>query len=202
LGQIADAGINDVFLIGGDAAEVRGPYCSAHALLPTVHHHVSRPRAIGIGAYPEGHPLIDPLVLRRALFEKSEMADYIVTQLCFDPRVLTAWIAEMRNDGLTLPMYLGLPGAVDRRRLLEVSMRVGVGASVSFVRKQRGLRRLLGSPAHAADRLHGILAPKVGDSELGLAGLHWYTFNKLRATMALERQPRPGTDTRAVTTSD
>ena len=54
----------------------------------------------------------------------------------------------------TCPCYVGLPGDVDRRRLIEVSMRVGVGASLGFLRKQRGIRHLLGRPHHAAEHLH------------------------------------------------
>jgi methylenetetrahydrofolate reductase (NADPH) len=192
LERLAGAGIDDVFVIAGDAAEPLGPYASALELLPLIAAHPRRPRRLGIAAYPEGHPLIDAATLDAALRQKARVADYLVTQMCFDPTALTRWIERTRDAGIELPVYLGLPGAVDRRRLLEVSMRVGVGTSIAFLRKQDGLRHFFGRPHHAADHLHEALAPLVGDAELGVAGLHYFTFNRLNATLAWESQRGAG----------
>jgi methylenetetrahydrofolate reductase (NADPH) len=187
LRRLRDAEIDEIFLIGGDAPEPHGPFDSAVTLLPTLHEHPLRPARIGVGAYPEGHPLIDPDTLKAALGAKTELADYVVTQMCFDPKLLLNWLREMRADGLEHPVYLGIPGAVDRRKLLEISMKVGVGQSVGFLRKQRGLRRLFTSPMHATSSLYDALAPHVGDPQYGIAGFHWYTFNRLADTVAWER---------------
>jgi methylenetetrahydrofolate reductase (NADPH) len=187
LERMRGAGIHDVFLVAGDAPTPHGPYASALELLPVIHDHPLRPQRIGIGAYPEGHPLIDPSALDDALARKSELADYLATQLCFDPQVLLGWLEELRARGIALPAYVGIPGAVDRRRLLEVSLTVGVGASVSFLRKQQGLRRLIGRPGHAAEVLHAALAPLVGAPGPGIAGLHYFTFNRLLETVAWDR---------------
>ncbi|MTD56487.1 methylenetetrahydrofolate reductase [Amycolatopsis pithecellobii] len=185
--QMGEAGIRDVFVIGGDVTEPAGPYDSALPVLEMLNDHRRRPARLGIGAYPEGHPLISPPTLRHALAEKAKLADYAVTQICFDPNHLLAWISELRTSGISVPLFAGVPGAVDRKRLLEISMRVGVGPSISFLRKQKGLRRLLSSPLQAAHRLHRAIAPWLGDPALGLAGLHWYTFNRLAQTIRLEK---------------
>lgn len=195
LERLAAGGLDDVFLISGDGPEPAGPFASALEILPLVAAHRHHPRRIGIGAYPEGHPLIDPATLRDALARKAALSDYMVTQLCFDPGALLRWVETTRSEGIDLPLYAGLPGAVDRRRLLEVSMKVGVGTSIAFLRKQRGIRQLLGRPEQAADRLHQAIAPLVGDSHLGIAGLHFFTFNRLGATLDWEAQrasTRPG----------
>jgi methylenetetrahydrofolate reductase (NADH) len=190
LAAMADAGVEDVLLIGGDATPPHGAYSSAVELLPVIAEHPRRPAEIGIAGYPEGHPLIDPGTLAEVLEQKSRLATYITTQLCFDPETLLAWVRDTRERGVSLPILVGTPGVVDRRRLLEVSMRIGVGPSLAFVRKQRGLRRLFGSPARTADRLYEALAPRLGDRELNIAGLHFYTFNQLVDTWAWEREKR------------
>jgi methylenetetrahydrofolate reductase (NADPH) len=184
LARLASAGLDDVFVIAGDAHEPLGPFASALDLLPVLAQHPQRPRRVGIGGYPEGHPLIDGPALDDALARKAQVADYLVTQMCFDPSAVTSWIERIRSEGLALPIHLGLPGAVDRRRLLEVSMRVGVGTSIGFLRKQHGIGAFLGRPHHAADHLHEAFAPLVGDRALGVAGLHFFTFNRLAATLA------------------
>lgn len=180
---MAAAGVDDLFLIGGDADPPLGSYASAVELLPVIADHPDRPRAIGIAGYPEGHPLIDAGALARALADKSCRADYVTTQLCFDPGALRAWISDQRARGMTLPVLVGMPGKVTAARLLEMSARIGVGPSMAFVRKQRGLRQLLGLFRESeSDRLYDALAPSVGDSELGIAGFHYFTFNQLVAT--------------------
>jgi methylenetetrahydrofolate reductase (NADPH) len=182
LGTMSEAGIDDAFVIGGDATPPAGPYASAVEVLPLVHEHPQRPRALGIAGYPEGHPLIDSTTLADALEEKSVQADYVTTQLCFDPDALVRWVRETREAGIELPVILGLPGIVDRKKLLEISMRVGVGASLSFLRKQGGVRNLLRLSGTSADRLYDALAPCVGNHDLNVEGFHWFTFNRLVET--------------------
>ena len=134
LAAMAQAGVDDVLLIGGDATPPHGPYHSAADLLPIVHEHPQRPTEIGIAGYPEGHPLIDSRTLTDILERKSALATYITTQLCFDAEALLTWLSETRERGVALPVRVGLPGVVDRRRLLEISMRIGVGPSLGFLR--------------------------------------------------------------------
>ena len=180
----------DLFLIGGDATPPDGPWSSAAELLPLISEHPLRPSEIGIAGYPEGHPLIDSGTLADALEQKSALADYVTTQLCFDPEVVLAWVRETRERGMTLPVLVGLPGKVDRRRLLEMSLRIGVGPSLSFLRKQRGLRRLLGPSRITPDRVYDGIAPFLEDPELNIAGFHYYTFNQLADTWEWERDKR------------
>jgi methylenetetrahydrofolate reductase (NADPH) len=180
LERMDSAGIRDVFVIGGDARVPLGPYRSGLDLLPDLLAHPKAPRSVGIPGYPEGHPLLGADVLREALARKADHADYIVTQICFEPEAIRSWITRTRDAGVDLPVYVGVPGAVDRRRLLEVSAKVGVGASISYLRKQNGIRRLLTHPLHATER---IATQLLADGErLGVTGLHFFTFNRLVET--------------------
>ena len=181
LAAMAQAGADDLFLIAGDADPPLGEYASATELLPIVAEHPQRPQTIGIAGYPEGHPLISDEELARALAQKSEYADYVATQMCFDADILLRWIADQRRQGMTLPVVIGMPGKVARRRLLEMSVRIGVGPSLAFVRKQRGLRSLL-SRRSTADRLYKSLAPALDDPALNVPGFHYFTFNQLIET--------------------
>jgi methylenetetrahydrofolate reductase (NADPH) len=186
-----ERGVDDVFVIGGDADPPLGDYSSAVELLPLIAEHPQRPATIGIAGYPEGHPLITPAVLHQALDVKSRRADYVTTQMCFDPDALRSWILDQRGRGMTLPVLIGMPGDVSAGRLLEMSARIGVGPSMAFVRKQRGLRSLMGLfRRSASDRLYDALAPAVGDPELGVANFHYFTFNQLIATYEWQQQKR------------
>ena len=192
LATMAEAGIDDAFVIGGDATPPVGTFASAGELLPLVDAHENRPTSLGIAGYPEGHPLIDDATLAQVLQEKSRLADYVTTQLCFDPDVLLRWVRGTRAAGVELPVLVGVPGRVDRLRLLEISAKVGVGPSLSFLKKQRGLRNLLRLSASSADRLYEALAPHVGDEELAVEGFHWFTFNRLVETWTWRQEKEVG----------
>jgi methylenetetrahydrofolate reductase (NADH) len=181
LAAIADAGADDLFLIGGDADPQLGAYASAVELAPLIDDHPRRPRLLGIAGYPEGHPLISDALLAEALALKSPHADYLATQMCFDAGALRRWIERARERGIELPVMLGMPGDVSPHKLLELSVRIGVGPSLKFLRKQRGLRNLI-SRRSTADRLYEVVAPMLEDPELHVAGIHFFTFNQLLGT--------------------
>lgn len=181
LAGLTDAGVDDLFLIGGDVEDPVGEYASAGDLLPLVVDHAQRPGIIGIAGYPEGHPRISAADLDQALREKSRLTDYVVTQMCFDPEALHTWIVRQREQGLALPIVIGMPGKVSRRKLLTMSARIGVGPSIDFLRKQKGLRSLL-SRRSTADRLYDGIAPLLDDADLALAGFQYFTFNELLQT--------------------
>jgi methylenetetrahydrofolate reductase (NADPH) len=188
---LSEAGVDDAFVVGGDATPPAGPYTSAVELLPVIAEHPQRPATLGITGYPEGHPLIDSTELAEALRTKSRLADYIATQLCFDAKAVVDWVRATREAGIALPVYVGVPGMVDRRKLIEISTRVGVGASLRYLRKQRlgNLLRLSGS---SADKLYDALAPHMDDPQLNLCGFHYFTFNRLEKTWRWQHEKRGG----------
>jgi methylenetetrahydrofolate reductase (NADPH) len=141
-----------------------------------IHEHPNRPRTLGIAGYPEGHPLIDDARLAEALEQKAPYADYITTQLCFEREPVLRFARQV-----DLPVIVGLPGIVDPKRLLEISVKVGVGPSLRYLRKQRGLRRLF-RLSGSADALYDALAPHAAEFE----GFHFFTFNRLLDTYAWE----------------
>jgi methylenetetrahydrofolate reductase (NADPH) len=69
-------------------------------------------------------------------------------------------------------------------------MRIGVGPSLAFLRKQRGVRKLLGPSSIKADAIYDDLARCLDDPALSIAGFHFYTFDQLVDTWRWERQKR------------
>jgi len=183
LDRVRRAGMEDVFVIGGDGREPVGPYGSAAELLAAmsdVGHGIPN---VGIGAYPDTHPLIGRERLMEVLLEKQGLATYMVTQLCFDASQIERWLAGVRGRGVGLPVYLGIPGVLKRRKLLEISLRVGVGDSARYITKHAGIvARLIRRGDYRPDSLLASLAGVVGDPASRVAGLHINTFNQIRAT--------------------
>jgi methylenetetrahydrofolate reductase (NADPH) len=175
--------IREVFVIGGDATPPAGAYADAGDLLEelaTLAHPFTR---VGIGGYPEGHPVVSDDQLLEALLRKQPAASHIVTQLCFDAGALAAWAADIRAAGITLPVVVGLPGVVERKRLAEISLKSGVGASLRYLRKHgRQIVTLARSKRYDPTPLAGEVAEYAADASLGLRGVHLFTFNQVEPT--------------------
>ncbi|SDM28086.1 methylenetetrahydrofolate reductase (NADPH) [Modicisalibacter muralis] len=183
LQRVEALGIEDVFVVGGDVPRAVGDYPHGLALLEAMAGLALRPVRIGVPAYPEGHHRIEAPCLQQDLEAKAALADYAVTQLCFEARPLLDWRDWQARLGLRLPVHAGVPGVIERKRLLGIALRLGIGSSVQALRRQSGrMSRLLGPLAYRPDALVDELGARLGDSVSGFAGLHVYTFNQVAAT--------------------
>jgi methylenetetrahydrofolate reductase (NADPH) len=187
--RFRELGLEEIFLMAGDEEAPSGCYHGTLDLLRDLlaeDHGLTR---IGVAGYPDGHLFLDRQVLRQALHDKQAtlhdagVEGWVSTQMCFDPQVIAAWLQAARQDGLTLPVRLGIPGPIDRAKLLTMGMRVGVGQSLRYLQKNRsGLQRLLTSTGYDPSRLLGELGNDL--DTFGVVGLHLFTFNQLQATTA------------------
>jgi methylenetetrahydrofolate reductase (NADPH) len=188
LDRVLDAGVRELFVLAGDAAEPAGEFAGAAELLQAMGARRAEFDGIGITGYPESHHLISDEETIRAMFAKAEMATHIVSQICFDAAVIGGWIANVRRRGTVLPIWIGLPGTVDYAKLVRISMRIGLGESARFLRHQRGwLPRLL-ARRFKPDELLSELGPYVTDPAANVAGFHLYTFNEVAKTERWRRQ--------------
>ena len=193
-GWFRSAGVSTMFLVGGDV-ESPGAYSEASTFLRDLldcDHGLSR---IGVTAYPHGHPLIADEVLHEALHTKQALLaeagveGYCSTQMCFDPGLIEGWLRGERAAGLTLPVHLGIAGVVDRTKLLTMGARLGVGPSLRYLRKNRAaVTKLMTSPSYDPDHILTALSPSLND--LGVTGLHVFTFNQVAATVTWQSSHR------------
>ncbi|MEJ3651918.1 methylenetetrahydrofolate reductase [Actinomycetes bacterium KLBMP 9759] len=184
-------GVGGIFVIGGDAPRPRGRYRSAGELLDDLAG-IDHPfGSIGVACYPEGHPIITDAQLTDALRSKQRHAAYMVSQLCFDAATITGWLDGVRRTGIALPLRAGVAGPLDTVALTELSVRIGVGPSLRYLRKQHGLvSTLLGTlvrrDAHQPESLVAGLATRA--DELGIERIHLNSFNRVAATVAWQRR--------------
>ena len=181
--RLGRLGVREVFVIGGDAKRPAGPFSGAFELLSAMADLGHDFEHVGVGGYPEGHPIIDDGTLRQALLDKRPFATYVVSQMCFDPGAILAWVAGIWRLGIGLPVYVGLPGVVERKKLLQISLKIGVGDSARFLAKHTKLvTRFLKPGGYSPDELVKELGPYVGDQDYNIAGFHIYTFNQVGST--------------------
>lgn len=189
LDRISAAGLREVFVIAGDRAQPVGKFAGAMDLLTAMAAMGRDLPEVGVSGYPERHPFIHDDVTIQAMWDKRRIATYIVSNLCFDPKVITAWVRRVRQRGVELPIYIGLPGITDPAKLLRISTKIGVGESARFLRGHSGwLRRMIEPGGFSPDRLVLGVAPALAKPDLKVAGFHIFTFNELEATEHWRRE--------------
>ncbi|MEV6394560.1 methylenetetrahydrofolate reductase [Streptomyces sp. NPDC051907] len=181
--RLKESGVRDVFVPAGDADPPAGPYSAALPVLRRITELGSPFAHVGITGYPESHPRIEDDITVQSMWDKREFATYIVSNLCFDPRVLTAWLARVRRRRVTLPVYVGVAGPVERAKLLAVATRIGVGESTRFLARHPSWFLRFATPGgYAPERLLRRSASALASPDMGVGGLHVYTFNQIAET--------------------
>ena len=185
--RLTAAGIGNVFVPGGDAEPV-GDYHDAVSLLEDLTAIGSPFAHIGVTGYPESHPKIHDDLTVQSMWDKRKHATYIVSNLTFDPAVIKDWLQRVRRRGVELPLLLGVPGPVDRAKLLGMATKIGVGDSTRFLAKQKGLMtRLVAPGGFTGESFVEKCAPTLGEPLMRVTGLHVYTFNQVAETEAWRR---------------
>lgn len=181
--KLDELGIESIFVPGGDRPEPMGDFNNALDLLKALKKLGHNLNKIGMAAHPEGHPDVSDEILMEALEEKKDLADFIVTQMCFDAEILNDWMNQIHKKGVELPVWVGLPGVIERGRLLKTSLRIGVGDSLRFLRKKSQVAtELMKSSIYNPDDLVRDITEQIDINDSKLAGYHIYCFNQIETT--------------------
>ncbi|MBF4768808.1 methylenetetrahydrofolate reductase [Nocardioides agariphilus] len=180
--RLTGKGITKIFVPGGDA-DPPGAYPDALSLLEDLKDMGNPFAHVGITGYPESHPTIDDDLTIQSMWDKRRHATHVVSNLTFDAQVLANWVKRMRKRGITMPVLLGIPGPVDRAKLLSMAGKIGVGESTRFLAKNKGTFARLAAPGgFTGEKFLRKCAAELGDPAMGVEGTHVFTFNQVEAT--------------------
>jgi methylenetetrahydrofolate reductase (NADPH) len=186
--RLSAAQVTSVFVPGGDADPPAGEYHAALDLLrdlATIDHPFEH---VGITGYPESHPTIDDDVTVQAMWDKRVYATHVVSNMTFDAEHLATWCERIRRRGVDLPLLVGVPGPVERAKLLGMATKIGVGESLRFLRKQRSVFARIAAPGFSTDRFVSRVGALSANDALAIAGLHVFTFNQVEVVEAWRRR--------------
>ncbi len=180
------AGVDTVLALGGGAPEPVGHYHCAIQLMETglfQHHGIKR---IGIAGHPEGNPditkihgeamLLQTLQEKNAWLKANGVEGFIATQFLFNAEPVAHWAIELHQQGIDLPIHVGVPGPATIKTLIRYAAMCGVGNSARFIRKQAlNITKLLtvSEPTEFVEQLAKL---HDGHPEHNIAGAHLYPF--------------------------
>lgn len=178
--------VRQALVLGGGAPQPLGIYDAAIQLLETGLLETYGIRKVGLAGHPEGNPdiikakgeaaLVEALKVKQAYLTAHNIEGYIATQFLFEAGPVAYWAKGLRDEGITLPIHVGVPGPATIKTLVKYAAMCGVGNSARFIRKQAlNVTKLLtvSSPDAFVENLTKLHFEK---PELGIAGPHLYPF--------------------------
>ncbi len=182
---VREAGVDRTLMLGGDRDKPEGEYDCSLQLIQTgllQKHGIGK---IFIACYPEGHPRVADEVLEAARAAKLEAARAegfdvtLVSQFCFDPKPIIELARRMRAQGTTAPFRVGVAGPAERATLVKYALMCGVGASLRALRERQDLAKSVLTGETPEALLSEVALAQSREPELGIAGVHFFTFGAL-----------------------
>lgn len=178
-----EANVTRALVIAGDRDEVAGPYADAQSVIQSGALRAAGLTEIGISGYPEGHPSIARDKLDAAMQAKiaaavaGGLAVHIVSQFCFDPPRIIAWLRALRARGISQPVRVGLVGPTHLSALIRFAKRCGVQASLRGLIRSGAFWSFL-RPPHPGAALRALRRTE----GLGEVRPHFFSFGGIPET--------------------
>ena len=135
---------------------------------------------VSVAGYPEGHPECQGIEqdLEHLKVKVANGADYIITQLFFDPQVFFNFVDRVRNAGIRIPIVPGIM-PIENFSHIDFILKQPIGVKVpeEFVDR---LKQYKEEGDDAAAREYGVEYISAMCKVLlkgGVPGLHMYTMN-------------------------
>ncbi len=119
---------------------------------------------------------------RHMLLKVESGADFLITQLFFDNRFYFDLVERARRAGITVPIVPGLMPVPSRRSLAHMASMTGATVPAPLA---QAIEAAADDDAVRAIGVQHCIAQCAELLEVGVPGLHFYTFNRARAPMEI-----------------
>lgn len=192
-----EAGVREGLILAGGMPRARGDFDSAIDLLQNGAFDRAGFTRLHVAGHPEGNRDIDPqggtanvdaaLAWKQGFAEQTDAEMAIVTQFAFEAAPVLAWLDRLRDQGITLPVHLGVAGPAKLQTLIKFAMACGVGPSLNVLQKRAMDVSKLLLPYTPDDLIRDLAAARGPDSQI--AQLHLFPLGGIiaSATWAAQR---------------
>ena len=107
----------------------------------------------------------------------------IATQFCFDATAVTKWAERLKQDGIDIPIHIGIAGPAKLQTLLRFSIECGVGPSMKILTKRaKDITKLL-LPYKPTEILEALADHKMKDPSLNIDQVHFFPIGGIKQTV-------------------
>ena len=187
-----EAGVKEALLLAGGSTKPVGDYDSSIQLIESGLFDKAGFKRLHIAGHPEGSKDIDPdgsmknvskaLSWKQEYSNRTDASMAIATQFCFDASVVKRWADQIKEDGIDLPIHIGIAGPAKLQTLLKFSVECGIGASMKILTKRaKDLTKLL-LPYKPTQMLKELSEYKSKDPTLNIEQVHFFPIGGIKQT--------------------
>ena len=183
---VDDAGVTDVLVIGGGLHKPSGDFTSTMEVLETGFFDKYGILEIAVAGHPEGSPdfsetvAMEALRLKKGFGERTDAKIRIVTQFGFDAERFIKWSEALRDNGIDLPVHIGIAGPAKVTTLIKFATICGIGNSASFLRKNMTSLATLASGHSPEAIVRPIERHVLGNPASAIRQIHVFPFGGLK----------------------
>jgi methylenetetrahydrofolate reductase (NADPH) len=187
-----EAGVDEALLIAGGSPKPIGDYDSSIKLIESGLFDLAGFKRLHIAGHPEGNKDIDPdgeiknvseaLSWKQEFSKRTDAEMAIATQFCFDANVVKKWMDDIKDDGIDIPIHIGIAGPAKLQTLLKFSIECGIGSSMKILTKRaKDITKLL-LPYEPTQVLRDLAEYKAKDPKFNIEQVHFFPFGGIKQT--------------------
>lgn len=141
-----EANVKEALVIAGGANKPYGDFDSSIQLIETGLFDRNEFKRIHVAGHPEGNKDIDPdgsnknvsgaLSWKNEFSKRTDASIALATQFCFESEQVIKWINGIKEEGIDIPVHIGIAGPAKLQTLIKYSVECGVGASIKVLQKR------------------------------------------------------------------
>tara|TARA_B110000503_G_C7140340_1_gene410586 strand:+ start:61 stop:966 length:906 start_codon:yes stop_codon:yes gene_type:complete len=179
-----EAGINQALLLAGGVDKPHGTFESSMQLVETELFERYNFKNLHFAGHPEGNKDIDKdgsnknvdeaLLWKQKFNERSDIDIAITTQFCFEAESVIEWANSLTNNGINIPIHIGVAGPAKLQTLIKFSIACGVGPSLRVLQKRaKDVKKLL-LPFDPNDFLETLAKHKKENPKFNISNIHFF----------------------------
>ena len=188
-----EAGVDEALLLAGGSKKPVGDFNSSMQLIESGLFDKAGFKRLHIAGHPEGSKDIDPgggmknvteaLSWKQEFSKRTDASMAIATQFCFDADVVKKWADNIKDNGIDIPIHIGIAGPAKLQTLLKFSVECGIGASMKVLTKRaKDITKLL-MPYKPTQILNELAEYKFIDSKLNIEQVHFFPIGGIKQTV-------------------
>ena len=179
-----EADVRESLVLAGSPAKQAGRFDNSMQLLETGAFDKAGFERIHVAGHPEGNRDIDPdgsdrnvmeaLRWKLAFSERTDARVAIVTQFAFDVAPVAAWAGRLADEGVDLPVHVGIAGPAKLQTLIKFAIACGVGPSLKVLKRRAMDLTRLALPYEPEEMVFSLAALKAVNPNSGIRQAHFF----------------------------
>ena len=187
-----EAGVDEALLLAGGSKKPVGDFDSSMQLIESGLFDKAGFKRLHVAGHPEGSKDIDPgggiknvnkaLSWKQEFSKRTDASMAIATQFCFDAGVVKKWADSIKENGIDIPIHIGVAGPAKLQTLLKYSIECGIGSSMKVLTKRaKDITKLL-LPYNPTQILNELAEYKSIDPKLNIEQVHFFPLGGIKKT--------------------